>query len=211
MQDLPNDDASAPSTGRSISKAEINALPLRWYDGPLDLVRTPDELERALGHLAGDQVLGFDTETRPSFRRGESHPPSLVQLAGEHRVVIIQLRALGLDWGGLLALFTDAGVHKAGIAPHDDLRKLRDLRPFQPAGFHDLSVRAREAGYRQTGLRALAALLFGERVSKSEQVSDWSARQLTRAQILYAATDAWMTRRLWLALAPPPPPTPGAG
>ena len=196
MNELPEDSPPA-YTPASISKAEINDLPLSWYDGEIDLVRTPDELDRALDHLGGEEILGFDTETRPSFRRGESYPPSLVQLAGESRVVIIQLQALGREWGALPGLFASGHVRKAGIAPRDDVKKLRGLFDFRPDGFHDLSEVARQAGFKQTGLRALAALVFGERVSKSEQVSNWSARELSRSQLLYAATDAWMTRRLY--------------
>jgi ribonuclease D len=203
MDNLPMESENNDVPLLSISKEEINALPPCAYEGRIDFVRSPEELDASLAALAGHTLIGFDTETRPAFRRGESYPPSLVQLASDDVVVVVQLRALGGEIGPLRDLLSHGGVTKAGIAPRDDVRKLRDLFHFEPAGFHDLSDLARRRGYKQTGLRALAAMVLGVRVSKSEQVSNWARRDLSEAQVRYAATDAWMTRRLFARLSEP--------
>lgn len=144
-------------------------------------------------------LLGFDTETRPAFRKGESYPPSLLQLAGETHVWLFQLRKLG-DVKPLFALLANPEIRKAGVAITRDLEELREVSEFKPEGFQDLGVMAENLGFRNTGLRPLSALLLGGRISKGAQVSNWAADSLSRKQELYAATDAWISRELFLRL-----------
>lgn len=186
----------------SISKEEINALPLKSYGGATHLVDSDAKMHAAVRALSTEKVLGFDTETRPSFKPGESYPPSLVQLASSDGVYLFQLRHLGArSIGGLAAILADKNVIKAGIAVRDDIIKLVALHHFKPAGFAELAEMSARRGIKNAGLRGLAALLFGFRISKSAKVSRWDAPKLDREQVIYAATDAWICRELYLALS----------
>ncbi len=184
----------------ALSRDDINALPIRSYEGEVLLVRDPAGLEAALARLRKDAVLGFDTETRPTFRKGKIPAPALIQLAGEDCVVLVQLGRVpfGPALAGLLA---DPAVIKAGVAIRDDMRALARLHDFTPDGATDLAALARARGLKAQGLRPLAAQLLGFRVSKSAQCSNWENDALTPRQIRYAATDAWVGRELYLRLA----------
>ena len=153
------------SLRRRLSSDEINALPLCHYEGPIHLVRSLEDWEKALPDLQQEQVLGFDTETRPSFRKGRINTPSLVQLATARAVYLVQLSwwPFGPELAGLLA---DPAVIKAGVAIGDDMRELARLYPFKPAGMVDLGMVARAHQLTTQGLRTLAANLFGQRISK---------------------------------------------
>lgn len=201
----PADSHAAPSgpPGISIAREELNALPVRRYEGPVHLVHRDEDVDAACAALRDEPLLGFDIEMRPSFRVGESHPPALLQLATAREAFVIQLLRLQRV-EPLLAVLSDPTVEKVGVALRDDLKKLRGAYHFQPAGFTDIAPMARERGYRQTGLRALCAMLFGFRLSKREQRSNWAATHLTRGQIVYAATDAWVSREIYLALKAKP-------
>ena len=179
-----------------IEKTAIMELPLIRYTGSVSLVTTQEELLASVEHLSGEDVLGFDTETKPSFRRGQSHPVSLLQFAAHNHVYLYQLHKLK-DLGPLNELLSNASIAKAGVALHDDVRLLNELHSFDPKGFVEISSITREWGIENTGLRSLAALLLGHRISKSMQVSNWGKSTLTRAQIIYAATDAWVARCLY--------------
>lgn len=184
---------------RRLSSDEINAMPLYHYEGEVLLVRTPEELESVMPLLEREPILGFDTETRPSFRKGRVNAPSLVQLATEEAVVLVQLSWMPLD-EGLAALLSDPLHVKTGVAIGDDMRELVKLRPFTPAGLADVGAFAREQRLSSQGLRTLAANLFGLRISKGPQCSNWSAKVLSRRQIQYAATDAWISRAIYLRM-----------
>lgn len=184
---------------RRLSSDEINAMPLYHYEGEVLLVRTPEELESVMPLLEREPILGFDTETRPSFRKGRVNAPSLVQLATEEAVVLVQLSWMPLD-EGLAALLSDPLHVKTGVAIGDDMRELVKLRPFTPAGLADVGAFARAQRLSSQGLRTLAANLFGLRISKGPQCSNWSAKVLSRRQIQYAATDAWISRAIYLRM-----------
>lgn len=180
-----------------ISKDEINRLPMKQYEGLIHLIRTTEEADRAVEKLKKESLLGFDTETRPSFRVGEYYQPSLLQLATENEVFLFQLKLSGLT-NGLCEILSNPDITKAGVSIKDDLRELRKLSDFEPAGFIELAEHAKKARIKNLGLRGLAALLLGFRVSKREQVSNWARSELTESQIRYAATDAWLGREIYL-------------
>jgi ribonuclease D len=185
---------------RKLSKDEINAMPLRRYEGLVHLVRSHDDFAQALDYLRQEKVLGFDTETKPTFRKGKVNSPALVQLACADRVFLLQLTWMPLP-NELAALFSAQGIVKAGVSVHDDMRDLCRLHPFEPAGVVDLGLVARARGISTQGLRNLAANFFGWRISKGMQCSNWSLQELSEGQITYAATDAWVGRLLYLRMA----------
>ncbi len=183
----------------TISKSEINNLPVKAYTGSVHLIDSDKKMVASSEALRGEKVLGFDTETRPAFKKGESYAPSLVQIAASDRVYVFQLRHI-TEHKLLIDILADKKVLKAGVAVDDDIKKLNDISAFRPAGFVELAKLAAGAGIKNAGIRGLAALLFDFRISKGKQCSRWDAKTLTPAQITYAATDAWVCRDLYFAL-----------
>jgi ribonuclease D len=181
---------------RALSPEAINELPIRRYEGDVRLVATPDDLDGATADFAAERVVGFDTETRPAFRAGQSYPPALAQVATARAVYLFQLAQI--DCSTLLASLLGSPTVKAGVGLADDLRLLRPMFDFTPAAILDLGSVARRHGLERSGVRALAALFLGIRIPKGTKTSNWAARRLSAAQIAYAATDAWVCRELYL-------------
>jgi len=144
-----------------------------------------------------ESVVGLDTETRPAFRKGESHLPCLVQVATARAVYLFALQRMDCS-RPLAELLADPLIVKAGVSLAHDLRQLKLVFPFEPAAVVDLGVAARERGVGQSGVRNLAANFLGFRIPKGNRTSNWAARRLSPAQITYAATDAWACRELYL-------------
>ena len=217
MKGMLSDMVNRTAEFERFDSAAINRLPICRFEGPVSVVRDKAGVLEALRELDGERLLGFDTETRPAFKKGVRHAPALLQLAGTGRVYVFQLTGMGLP-DQLRALLADAARIKAGVALAHDVRELRAIADFAPAGFVELEQLARRAGLKNFGLRGLAAALLGVRISKSSRLSNWAAPQLTPEQIAYAATDVWISRELYLrferagcsgteiAAAPPLPP-----
>ena len=180
-----------------LSKTEINSLPLRYYNGPIRIIQTAEQAKDASTILIKEKLLGFDTETRPAFNKGQSYLPSLLQLAGTKVVYLFQLSKCGLP-DSITNLLSNVNIIKSGVAIDQDLIELQQILNFKPGGFIDLGDIARSNGLPHHGLRGLAAFLLNFRISKSVRTSNWSANQLTKKQIRYAATDAWLGRELYL-------------
>jgi ribonuclease D len=182
---------------RQITREEMNALPIRRYEGEVHLVESPEALERAAADILREAVVGFDTETRPAFRKGERHLPSLAQVATARAVYLFPLRRL--DCSALLGELLGAPhIVNAGVALADDLRQLRQLFAFEAAAALDLGHVARRHGLKQTGLRNLTGIFLGTRIPKGTKTTNWAAPRLTPQQVMYAATDAWACRELYL-------------
>jgi ribonuclease D len=182
-----------------ISKNEINVLPLKSYTGSIHVIDSDAKMSVAVRALGSEKVLGFDTETKPAFKKGESYSTSLIQLAASDGVYIFQLRHIN-SYEPLAGILADKKVLKAGIAVDDDIKKLNNVFSLEPSGFIELAGLAARAGIKNAGLRGLAALLFGFRISKQTRCSRWDAPTLVHAQIVYAATDAWICREIYFAL-----------
>lgn len=189
----------------ALTREDINQLPMQAYEGAIRLVRTEQEARQAVVALQQEPVLGFDTETRPSFRKGEFYLPSLVQLAGVSEVVLFQLPP-GHIFKALKRLLANGKVLKTGVSLDYDVKQLCALDAFVPAGFTPLEPLARAQRIKNQGLRGLTAALLGFRISKKAQCSNWSRTQLTPAQIQYAATDAWVSLALYQKLTAAPAP-----
>jgi predicted GIY-YIG superfamily endonuclease len=184
---------------RAFSKEEINDLPLSQFEGEIRLIKKRSEVDEAVELLRTEPVIGFDTESKPSFKKGCMYPPALLQLGIPSTVFIFQLSCMPLC-GPLRELLADPSIVKTGVAVWDDIRGLQRLSDFTEGGFMDLGDVSRELGMRTNGLRNLAANLLGVRISKSAQRSNWGRHRLSRQQITYAATDAWISRELHLRM-----------
>ena len=186
---------------RSISRGDVNELPIRRYEGAVRLVETPEDLEGAMAdirkEIGQESVVGLDTETRPSFRKGESHLPCLAQVATARAVYLFPLQRLDCS-RELAELLGDPLIIKAGVSLAHDLRQLKLVFPFEEASVVELGDVARHGGVGQSGVRNLAANFLGFRIPKGNRTSNWAARRLSPAQITYAATDAWACRELYL-------------
>ena len=185
---------------RAFTKEEINELPLRHYEGEIKVVNSEEDLEEALEGMSASSLLGFDTETRPVFKKGKKPgPPSVLQLANADCAYVFQLNLLPLN-KGLCDLLANRRVIKTGVAVRDDILGLQKHARFKPSGFVDLSDITAKYNLQTHGLRNMAANLLGFRISKSAQCSNWAKDKLSRQQLIYAATDAWISRELYLAL-----------
>jgi ribonuclease D len=182
---------------RDISREEMNQLPIRRYEGEVCLVASPEELERAMADIRQEGVLGWDTETRPAFKVGESYLPCLFQAATARTVYLFQFTRM--DFSGAIAeIMSSPATVKAGVSVADDLKKLKLVFPFEEAAVLDLGHAVKRHGLKQTGLRNLTGIFLGTRIPKGNRTSNWAAPRLNPAQVNYAATDAWACRELYV-------------
>lgn len=184
---------------KTITKEDIAELPIRAFEGKINVPLTDNEIRRAVDYLRQYPVLGFDTETRPNFRKGQHNSVALLQLSAGNEAFLFRLNKVKLP-NVVKQLLSDASITKVGAAIHDDLKALVKLSPFQPAGFIDVQTIAKQLGIENLGLRPLAALLMGIKISKAQQTSNWEIPYLTAAQKLYAATDAWISLEIYQRL-----------
>ncbi|HYG55312.1 MAG TPA: 3'-5' exonuclease [Burkholderiales bacterium] len=181
----------------SITREEVNALPIRRYEGRICVLEGKEDLAAAAADIHRETVVGFDTETRPAFRPGESYLPSLAQLATANAVWLFRLpdSQNELFLGQVLEKLE---IVKAGVSVADDLKSLKKSIAFTEQSVVDLGRVAHRHGLKQTGVRNLAALFLGFRIPKGAKTTNWSRRTLSPQQIAYAATDAWACRELYL-------------
>jgi ribonuclease D len=187
---------SLPVEKRRISKAEINELPLIAWEGEIQILESVEEMEAAAAILVNESHLGFDTETRPSFKKGDYYPPALIQLATEHCVYLFRISETE-TFDPLLPILESPDILKTGVAIKDDVKELRAIEDFTPNGFVEIADITVKLGYENRGLRALAGLLLQGRISKAAQVTNWARPKLDNKQVRYAATDAWISREIY--------------
>lgn len=184
----------------TIPKESISSLPRYVFDGPIEVVDTFAACAQAVATLSRSKILGLDTETRPTFRRGERHRVALLQLANDERCYLFRLNKIGLP-DNLVQLFTSPDIQIIGLSLGDDWRALQWRKKFTPVSFIDLQTAAREMGIHDMSLQKLFANFFGQRISKSKQLSNWEANSLTPEQQAYAATDAYACLLLYKKIA----------
>jgi ribonuclease D len=199
MQRMSRDTPAAPPTEsvKRISREEMIALPIRRYEGSVHVVAARTDLQRAMQDILQENVVGFDTETRPAFRPGESYLPSLVQFATAGAVYLLQVQQQDF-FGAVREILSSERIIKAGVSVADDIRNLRKSFEFDERSVVDLGKVAERHGLKQTGVRNLAGIFLGTRIPKGTTTTNWAARRLTPRQIAYAATDAWACRELYL-------------
>ena len=183
----------------NITVEEIAEHELSWFKGEIILVDNLKTFYEVFPKLLGSDILGFDTETRPTFKKGKKNSVSLIQLSTETLACLFRINKIGIP-DELAELLSDPSVIKAGVAVHDDIRFLKGIRKFTPDGFIDLQTMVKDFGIQSSGLKKLTAIILGFRISKRQQVTDWEADQLTEAQQIYAATDAWVCHQIYKKL-----------
>lgn len=190
---LPNDFA------HHIDKEYLQTLPLVQFDGDVMVVDSPTKVGEAIEYLSLQTLLGVDTEARPSFTRGTHYPTALAQVATEERCFLFRLTHIGMP-RALGEIFANPDICKVGLAFRDDLNGLRRRRVFTPANCIDIQSIARKYGIMELGLQKIFAIIFGQRISKSQQLTNWENNHLTPEQARYAATDAWATLLIYKQL-----------
>jgi ribonuclease D len=183
----------------TITSEEINELPLRAFEGKIDLISEEGQVKKAFDEIHKERAVGFDTETRPVFVRGQQHPVALMQVALHHKVFLIRLNQTGMT-PEVIHFLQNEKILKVGVALRDDIKALQRLKRFKPAGIFELTELSRKSNIEAEGLKKLAALILGFRISKSAQTSNWEADQLSEKQLLYAATDAWVCLEIYRKL-----------
>lgn len=183
-------------TPQEIEKLEYASFPGKIY--VIDSVGA--EFNRAIAYLRSQKIIGFDTETRPTFTPSQPrYGVALLQLSGPDKAFLFRVNKIGMH-RRLCNLLASPKILKVGAAIHDDIRGLQRLRAFQPGGFVDLQKIVCEWGIRDKSVKKMAAIILGIRISKTQQLSNWEAEKLSDSQCMYAATDAWVCREMYLKL-----------
>ncbi len=170
---------------------------MRKFEGEIILVETSEKLDSVLPDILKETLLGFDTETKPSFQKGAQNKVSVLQLSTNTKAWIFRLEPLNESLDKLYKVLESEEIKKVGLAIAGDIKALRQLKNFTPAGFEEISKYTQKIGIINTGMKNLCAAILGERISKSAQLSNWASEILTQKQLDYAATDAWMGLRLY--------------
>jgi ribonuclease D len=181
---------------RSITKEEIATFDKEEFNGRILVIDTPDGVDQAVNYLSGFSCLGFDTETRPTFKKGNLNSVALIQLATNKQCYLFRLNKIGFS-PALIRLLSDPNIRKVGLSLNDDFTSMSRRMRFIPQGFVDLQKIVSEHDIADTSLQKIYALLFHKKISKSQQLSNWEAKRLSDAQIQYAALDAWACLRIY--------------
>lgn len=189
----------------TVSSDAIASMPLTFFEGKIYVIDAPgEEYDKAVRYLRRRSVIGFDTETRPVFTPGApQNGVALLQLSSGRRAFLFRVHKLGID-ERLAEVLSDPKILKIGAAVHDDIRGLQKIIPFKAGGFVDLQQICPKWGIMDKSVKKLTAIIMGRRISKSQQLSNWEAPRLSDAQKLYAATDAWICREMYLKLLDSP-------
>lgn len=183
----------------NITVEELAECELSWFKGELVVVDDLRTFYEVFPRLLGHDLLGFDTETKPTFKKGKRHQVSLIQLSTDNLACLIRINKIGLP-DELVKLLADPAIIKTGVAVHDDIKFLSGVKRFTPRGFIDLQNLVKDYGIQSSGLKKLTAIVLGFRISKRQQVTDWEAETLSEAQQIYAATDAWVCHQIYKKL-----------
>lgn len=168
----------------------INDLPLYQFSGGIFIIDTFEKLDHYLPLIKEQGILGFDTETKPSFKKGKVNPVSLLQLTSSTQAFLIRINKIGLP-KEIVDILVDNNIEKIGLAIKDDIKILKKITGFEPTSFIDLQDYVGEFGIEARSLKKITAIVLDKRISKSQQVTNWERDELSEAQQIYAATDAW--------------------
>ena len=174
-------------------------MPLSIFEGKIHLIEKVEDFTAAVNYLKKQPILGFDTETRPAFKKGQSHQVALLQLSTADQAFLFRTNLIGLS-PGLIKILSSPSILKIGVAIRDDIKILQKIVPFKPGGFVELQEMVKLFGIENFSLKKLAAIVHGVRISKSQRLTNWEATILTEQQQVYAATDAWIAYEIYIGL-----------
>jgi len=183
----------------SITEEEVQSLPLTAFDKEIVVVDNEEKVDEAFDYLRLQKYLGFDTETKPAFKKGQKHEVALLQLATTDKAFLFRLNKVTLN-GQIRRILCDKNIIKIGVAIRDDLIALKRKNSFVPQSFVELQELVKKFGIQNFSLQKLSAIVLGVRISKSKRLSNWESEILNEAQQKYAATDAWMALEVYKTL-----------
>ena len=185
----------------SISPEEIGELALAAFPGEITVIDSVSEsFFAAIRYLRRQVVLGFDTETRPTFSPDQhSNGTAILQLSGKEKAFLFRVQKLGLP-RQLASILASSSIIQVGAATRDDVKGLQAIADFKPRGFVDLQSTVWEYGIRDKSVKKMVAIILGVKISKAQQLSNWEAEHLSESQLKYAATDAWICREMYQKL-----------
>ncbi|MDH6354857.1 ribonuclease D [Dysgonomonas sp. PH5-45] len=181
----------------NISKEQVSELPVEVFPGRIIVIDTAEKALQAVQYLRQTKIIGFDSETKPSFQRGKSYKVSLIQLATRDTCFLFRLNLI--DFPPCLAeLLDDPEVQKIGLSLKDDFAAIRKrVKTFAPQNFIELQAFVKKVGIKELGLQRIYAILFSKRITKTQRLSNWEADVLTDAQKMYASVDAWACLKIY--------------
>lgn len=183
-----------------ISKEQISELPLEVFDGSIVVVDTEAAALQTIALLENESLLGFDSETKPSFKKGKRYQIALIQIATEEKCYLFRLNKIGFP-DCLIQLLQNPSIRKIGLSLKDDFAAIRRRVPdFKPQNFIELQTVAKQAGLQEAGLQRIYGILYGKKISKSQRLSNWESEDLSPAQQMYGAIDAWACLRIYKKL-----------
>jgi len=182
--------------GLTITKQEIAELELEKFEGNIYIIDSLDEVNKAVSYLSTKSALGFDTETKPAFKRGQVNNVALLQLATEDECFLFRLNTIGYP-KELEKLMSNSKIKKIGLSLRDDFAALRKRTGEKPENFIDLQLFVDKFGIEDNSLQKIYAIIFNKKISKSQRLSNWEAKVLSPAQQSYAAIDAWACLRIY--------------
>ncbi|MDE7026177.1 MAG: 3'-5' exonuclease domain-containing protein 2 [Paramuribaculum sp.] len=184
----------------SIPKATLSELPTVSFPGEIIVIDTVEAVPQAVEYLRNHKIVGFDTETRPTFHKGRTNKVALIQISTDDRCYLFRINKTGLT-EDLRSLIEDTNVTKIGLSLKDDFFVLHRISEFAPEGFIDLQEFVRPYGIIDSSLQRIYGIVFSERISKGQRLSNWEGTELTMPQQQYAAIDAWSCLRLYRELS----------
>lgn len=180
----------------AIEKSDIHQMPQVIFPGDIHVIDSMFNVKAAVNVLKNSPVVGFDTETRPSFRKGVTHKTALIQISTLNDCFLFRVNKIGMP-SALADYIEDPAYQKVGVSLHDDFKMLNKLSDLEPAGFIDLQEKVGKYCIDDISLQKIYAILFGEKIAKGQQLTNWEAPELTVAQQNYAAVDAWACLRIY--------------
>lgn len=186
---------------KSVENEDIARLPLAAFEGSIIVIDKPGkDFDHAIRYLKTKSIIGFDTESRPCFSASQPHfGVSLLQLSGAEKAFLFRIKTLGMQ-KQLCKILSDKNIIKVGAAVADDIKGLQNYQKFEPRNFVDLQKIVWEWGIKDKSVKKMSAIILGMRISKSQQLSNWEAENLSESQQKYAATDAWVCREMYKRL-----------
>lgn len=185
--------------GITIDKETINRLPIESFAGRIHVIESVDAAMQAIEKLHNHTLLGLDTETKPSFRKGRTNKVSLVQLSTDTDCYLFRINKIGFI-DELRNLMIDRSITKIGLSLHDDFKVLHKIDDFEPHNYIDLQNIVKQYGIQDMSLQKIYAIVFGKKISKSQRLSNWEAPTLSVPQQYYAALDAWACLHIYQTL-----------
>ncbi len=179
-----------------INPDDVNNYQTVAFEGEIVLVETAEDADAACNYLKQFAILGFDTETKPNFKKGRKNKVALLQLSTHEKAFLFRINKIGIPQP-IIQIFSNSAIFKIGAATKDDINTLRHIAHFEPQGVIDIQTIVRNLGIEQLGLKNIAALILGIKISKSQQLSNWENEILTLPQQQYAATDAWVCLEIY--------------